>query len=210
MGAPQAVSYDLNDEPLPEAPPADSAPLIAVALRDRPDVARERFSEQSAEKFVRAERALLFPTISVIGAGGLTPYHQVGLNNQYSAIGINVTVPVTNGNLFAARHAQASFQFSQQQQRLQELENNVARDAQIAWLAAQTAYQRVDLANQFLAQATDALDLAQQRYDLGLSSIVELTQAQLNITQAQIEAASARYAYQTRDAELRFQIGSLK
>jgi outer membrane protein len=52
--------------------------------------------------------------------------------------------------------------------------------------------------------------LADTRYNLGLSSIVELSQAQLNKTRAEIEQASARYEYQARMAALRFQIGALK
>jgi outer membrane protein len=210
LGAPQTARYQLTDEPLPEALPADSAPLIAQALRDRPDVARERLAQQSQAKFADAERALWFPTISLIGAAGLTPVHQAGLTNEYSAIGVNVTVPVTNGRLFSARRAAASLRASAEQQTLQDLENLVARDVQIAWLDAQTAFQRLDLTNQLLAQATDALDLAQQRYNLGLSSIVELTQGQLNQTSAQIEQATARYEYQARSAALRFQTGALK
>jgi outer membrane protein len=210
LGAPQTSTYLLTDEPLPEGLPPDSAALIAQALRDRPDVARERLAQQSQAKFAEAERALWFPTISLIGAAGLSPFHQVGLTNNYSAIGVNVTVPVTNGNLYAARRAEASFRASAEQQTLQDLENLVARDVQIAWLDAQTAFERLDLTNQLLAQATDALDLAQQRYDLGLSSIVELTQAQLNQTRAQIEQATARYEYQARSAALRFQTGALK
>jgi outer membrane protein len=210
LGAPQTARYQLTDEPLPEALPAASAPLIAQALRDRPDVARERLAEQSQAKFAAAERALWFPTISLIGAAGLTPFHQAGLTNQYSAFGVNVTVPLTNGQLFSARRAAASLRTSAAQQTLQDLENLVARDVQIAWLDAQTAFQRLDLTNQLLAQATDALDLAQQRYNLGLSSIVELTQGQLNQTSAQIEQATARYEYQARSAALRFQTGALK
>ena len=95
-------------------------------------------------------------------------------------------------------------------QTVKDLETRVTRDVEIALLDAQTAYQRLDLTNQLLAQSTDALDLAQQRYDLGLSSIVELTQAQLNKTEAEIAAATARYDYQARLAALRFQTGALK
>lgn len=210
LGAPRTATYELSEEPLPDAPPSDSTPLVAAALRDRPDVARERFTQQSAARFADAERALWFPTISLIGAAGLTPFHQIGLTDRYSAVGVNVTVPLTNGDLFSARRAEATFRASAEQQTLQDLENRVTRDVQITWLDAQTAYQRLDLTNQLLAQASDALDLAQQRYDLGLSSIVELTQAQLNQTRAQIEQATARYEYQGRSAALRFQIGSLK
>jgi outer membrane protein len=210
LGAPQAATYELTDEPLPEAPPAESAPLIAQALGDRPDVLRERFAQQSAAKFAEAERALWFPTISLIGAAGMTPLHQIGLTDRYSAVGVNVTVPLANGSLYSARRSEATFRASAEQAALQDLENRVARDVRIAWLDAQTAFQRLDLTNQLLAQASDALDLAQQRYNLGLSSIVELTQAQLNQTSAQIEQAAARYEYQARNAALRFQIGSLK
>ena len=49
------------------------------------------------------------------------------------------------------------------------------------------------MVQQLVDQATLALNLAQSRYQLGLSSIVELTQAQLNLTQALIEQVNATY-----------------
>jgi len=205
-----AAAYELSDEGLPEPPAADVEPLIVRALRDRPDVAGERLNQESRLKFAQAERALWLPTVSLIGAAGLTPYHQTGLTNQYSAVGVNITLPLTNGNLYSARRAEADFRASAEQQSLQDLENRVARDVRVAWLEAQTAYQRLSLTDQLLAQASDALDLAQARYNLGLSSIDELTQAQLNQTRAQIEQATARYDYQARNAALRFQTGTLK
>jgi outer membrane protein len=210
LGSPQSTAYDLADEPLPAAPSADNRTLLAEALTDRPDVAGERLTRQSAERFAAAERALWFPTLSVIAAGGMTPLHGTGLTDRYSAAGVNITFPLSNGNLFSARRAEALHRLSLEQERLRDLENRVTRDVQVAWLDAQTAYQRIDLANQLFAQAADASDLAQQRYNLGLSSIVELTQAQLNQTRAEIEQATARYDYQTKEAALRFQTGSLK
>ena len=68
----------------------------------------------------------------------------------------------------------------------------------------------MNLSNEFLKQAQLSLDLAQTRYDLGLSSIVELGQAQLNLTSAQIASARARYDYQAQRAILNFQTGALK
>jgi len=204
------VTYELNEEALPEAPPADASTLIAHALASRPDVAQHRLAEESSVKQADAERALWWPTLSLIGAAGMTPLHQVGIQNSYSAVGLNVTVPVTNGSLFAARRAQAAFQASAEQQAVKDLENRVSRDVEIALLDAQTSYQKLDLTNQLLAQSTDALDLAQQRYNLGLSSIVELTQAQLNKTAAEIAQATARYEFQSTVAALRYETGELK
>jgi outer membrane protein len=72
------------------------------------------------------------------------------------------------------------------------------------------AFQRIDVTAQFLRQAALALDLAQGRYNLGLASIVELTQAQLNQTQAEIENLSAKYDYQTQYSVLQYTIGNLR
>jgi len=52
--------------------------------------------------------------------------------------------------------------------------------------------------------------IAQSRYKLGLSSIVEFSQAQLNQTQAQIQQASAKYDYEAESAALNFQLGALR
>jgi outer membrane protein len=210
MGASQTSTYELVDEPLPQPSADDAAAMIAQALRDRPDVAAERLSAQAASKFADAERALLRPVVSAVGVAGVTPYRDSTLNEHYSAAGFNVTVPVFNGGLYSARRSEAAYRAQAADQALRDLENRVARDVTLAWVQTRTAYQRVDLTNQLVAQAGDALDLAQQRYTMGLSSIVELTQAQLNKTQADIDQASARYDYQSRAAALKFQTGALK
>jgi outer membrane protein len=210
LGSPQTATYALSEEGLPPPPEAESASIVARALRERPDVAAQRLADQASQRFADAERALWMPSISVIGAAGVTPYHQVGLNDRYSAAGVNVTVPLFNGNLFPARHAEATFRALAQDQALRDLENRVARDVTMAWLDTRTAYQRLDLTDQLFAQASEALELAEARYNLGLSSIVELTQAQLNKTRTEIEQATARYEYQARTAALRYQAGELK
>ena len=210
LGQADAPTFVLTEEPLPATPPQDEATMIAQALRDRPDVIAERLARESAAKFADAERGLWFPTISALGAAGLAPYHQAGINSPYSAIGVNVSVPLTNGGLFSARHAEATLRARAEAERVRDLENRVSRDVRVALLDVQSGFQRLDLTNQLLEQAAQSQDLAEARYNLGLSSIVELTQAQLNKTRAEIEQASARYDYQARIAALRYQTGSLK
>jgi outer membrane protein len=210
MGAPRAVVYSLTDEPVPPPPLADSGPLIAQALRDRPEVVGARFSADSAAKLADAEGDLSLPSVAAVGTFGVTPVHQVGITDRYAAVGVNLSVPIMNGSLFAARHAEAMFRAQAESQRLRDLENRVSRDVQVAWLNASTAYQRLDLTNQLFEQASQALDLAQSRYTLGLSSIVELSQAQLNKTEAQLEQVSASYQYQAQAAALSFEIGARK
>ena len=90
---------------------------------------------------------------------------------------------------------------------MRDLRDRIARDVQVTWLQAQTAYQRVSVSEQLLNQANLALDLSQTRYKLGLSSIVELSQAQLQQTEAAIGSATARYSYLASLSALRFQTG---
>ena len=80
----------------------------------------------------------------------------------------------------------------------------------VAYLNALTANDRLSLTDQLLEQARLALDLAQSRYDLGLSSIVELSQAQLNLTSAQIESARAKYDYQSMRTLVEYETGVLR
>jgi outer membrane protein len=210
IGSTDSIVYELQDEPFPPPPPDNDTALRADAIRDRPEVAVRRLSRDADVKLTAAERALWFPAVSVVGVAGLTPYHTDGLTNRYSGAGLNVSIPLANGNLYSARRAEAAFRAQADEEALRDVENQIARDVSIAWLNARTAYQRVDLTNQLLAQASDALELAQARYDLGLSSIIELTQAQFNKTQAELDTARSRYDYQAQTAALRFQSGVLK
>lgn len=214
MGSGQPANYSLMDEPLPAAPPATADSLVAQAISNRPELAALRSSRDSAYRFAEAEKDLKRPTISGIGVAGYIPY----INNptsspippEYEAVAANVSIPVFNGHLFSARQEAAYQRAMESDQKLRDEQERVSRDVRVAWSNANDAYQRIDVTAQFLRQASLALQLAQGRYNLGLSNIVELTQSQLNVTQAEIENLNAKYDYQTQYAELQFTIGLLR
>jgi len=89
------------------------------------------------------------------------------------------------------------------------LRHNIEQVCERSQREPNTAFQNLDVMSQLVDQANSALELAQARYKLGLSSIAELSQAQLNKTAADIAYASARYEYQIRRAELDYQTGTL-
>jgi len=208
LGYGDVRTFTLSDEPsAAAAPPPDLASLIQQALQNRPELIGQRFEVSSQQSFATAERDLWFPTITAIGAAGLTPVHDANLQPRYAAGGFNVTVPIFNGHLFGALRNEATAQANAQSQFLRDLQNRIVRDVQTAWLNANSGFERLAVTQQLLDQAQQALDLAEARYKLGLSSIVELSQAQLNSTQAKIAQASAKYDYQTQLSVLNFQVG---
>jgi outer membrane protein len=210
LGFPDPKTYQLSEQPLPPAPPPDLATLIAQAMQKRPELISQRFDVGSAQSYATAERDLWFPTISGIGVAGLTPVREEPLASRYAAAGFNVNIPIFNGRQFNALHAEAKAQAGAQQQYLRDLQNSIVRDVRKAWLNANSGYQRLALTDQLLNEANQALNLAQARYKLGLSSIIELSQSQLNETQAEIVQASAKYDYQAELSALNYQIGVLQ
>jgi outer membrane protein len=197
-----------NTEPL-TPPPADVDPLIAEAFAKRPEILALEFQSDSAEKFHQAEHDQLYPTISALGAFGDSPVRNDIIYGPYAAVGVNVEIPVFNGFLYSAKSHEADLRAQAVRQRLIDLRNQISRDVRTSWLAASTAFDRVNVSEQLLAQANLALDLAQTRYKLGLSSIVELSQAQLQQTEAEIGNAQAGYEYRLTLAVLRYQTSGL-
>jgi outer membrane protein len=210
LGYSDQRTFQLVDEPSPDSPPPDVAPLIVEALQNRPEIISQGLDVRSAQSYATAERDLWFPTISAAGVTGLVPYRQDPLPSRYAAAGFNVNVPIFNGRLFNAEHTEATARARAQEQFLRGLQNRIAQDVRTAWLNASSAYQRLSLTQQLLDQATQALDLAKGRYQLGLSSIIELSQAQLNLTEAQVEQVSAQYDYESQTANLNYQLGRVK
>ena len=211
LGTSSNTQFRLVDDAAPPAPVAASPDdVIAMALRQRPDLLALRDAHDADVRFARAQHELLLPTISGLGIVGITPVgsDQYFPQNWYGAAGINIGIPIFNGFRYHAEAAEADLRAKAAAEQDRGLEDRIVRDVRTAWLTMQTAQQRMAVSAELLKQANTALDLAQTRYNLGLSSIVELSQAQLQQTQAQIDAANARFDYEADLATLRFQSGA--
>ena len=211
LGSDSDRRYHLEDDSeIPSAVASSAEALVALALQQRPDLKAQQLTHDADVRFSKAQREQLLPTISATGVFGSTP---VGSStyfdqNWYGAGGVNVSIPIFNGFKFQAEASEADLRAKASDEQSRQLTERIVRDVRTAWLAANTAQQRMGVTAQLLKQANTALELAQTRYQLGLSSIVELSQAQLQQTQAQIADANARFEYEADLATLRFQSGS--
>ncbi|HUA15391.1 MAG TPA: TolC family protein [Verrucomicrobiae bacterium] len=206
LGFQNLQNFQLAEDTSPLTPPSDNVDdLISTAFNMRPEILALEFESESAERFRRAERDLFFPDIRALGAIGDTPVRNPIISNWYGAVGVNVDIPVFNGFLFNARAREAAIRAQAAQERLRDIRDRISRDVRTSWLNAKTSYERLAVTQQLLDQANLALNLAQERYKLGLGSIVELSEAQLQQTQAQIANVEAGYDYRLAVAVLQYQ-----
>jgi outer membrane protein len=197
----------------PNPPPDNVSQLVDQALSNRPEIAAQNFELRAAQRFRKAERDLLFPSVEALGVAGGTPAGSTVNGVQpfttwYGAAGVNVNLPVFNGFLYPARSREAALRAQASGEQLRDLKDRIANDVRSSWLNTITAYNRIGVTKQFVDQADQAVSLAEERYTLGLSSIVELSQAQLQQTDAQIQFAAANYQYRIAQSVLRYQIAA--
>ena len=210
MGATASNRYELTEEPLPPALEPDPETAVAQALKQRPDFAALQLTRDATHRFAQAEKALSRPTITLMGVAGGLPASDPRLNGTYSAAGVNVSIPILNGKLYSARQTEAELRAEAADKDVEDLSVQISEQVRVAWLEANTAFRRLDVTARLVAQAEQALRLAQTRYDIGLGSIVELNQAQLSEISAAITAAEAKYDYLSRRAILSYTMGVLR
>jgi outer membrane protein len=209
-GLPQKENYVLSEEPLPMDVATNVSEYVEAALRSRPDLLRLREEHESAMSFAKAEKALHYPTLSASASVGVIPIGDRQLPNNYAAAGLNLSLPLYAGGQFTARQKEAALRAQATAESVREQENNVIRDVHISWLNAQNAWDRYRITGRLLDNANLSFTLAEARYTNNLSSIVELNQAQLSKTAAEISYANTKYEYLLRRSALDFQTGSLR
>jgi outer membrane protein len=210
LGYREFHQFELQDQP-PTTNAVTNAvsDLVQTALSHRPELLSLRNEHDAALRFAKAERDTQLPTLSAVGVAGDAPTHDNHLPDDYAAGGVQLSLPLFAGGLYVARQHEAELKAQADAELLRDMENDVIRDVRIAWLNVNTALEQLYTTEQLVLNATEAFTLAQARYQAGLSSIVELSEAQLNLTSAQIDNASARYNVLTQQANLTYQIGML-
>jgi len=203
--------YQLIELPLAVGPETnDATALVQVALARRPELLSLRDERDAALRYARSQRDSRLPTIAAVGVAGQSPIHDDRLPDSYLAGGVQLSLPLFAGGLYLSRQHEAELRAQAAAELLRTLEDDVIRDVRIAWLNVNNALEQLHTTDQLLQHAAEAYELADSRYQNGISSIVELSQAQLNLTAAQIANTNARYDVLIQRANLNYQIGALQ
>lgn len=210
MGSTETKRYVLETSPtLPELQP-DVQALINEAIERRPELKIARLKQSAEQKSAEAERRGRYPTIRLEGTAGIVPIHAHSLRDHYAAVGVNVSLPFLNGGIYAARAAEADLKAKSTGKDAEHTAIQLTLAVKTTWLQADTARRRVVVAEKMVQQTQLAHRLAKTRYESGLGGILEVTQAQLAETSAQIAFANARFDYLSQIANLNFAMGNLQ
>lgn len=183
--------------------------LIADSLA-HPELKRAKEQTASAEAKKRAMKSQYLPTVSAVASGGYYDTFDPGRNvltGAWWAAGGVVSMPLFTGGLIGSQVDEATAQHAAAQAQSASIEQALAQQVTNAYLDTVTFAQQIKLGEEVVKTALEAVQLAKQRYKLGLGSIVEVTQSELGLTEAQTKLAEAQYDYKIAEVTLAYAAG---
>ena len=155
---------------------------------------------------ISAQRQTL-PTLNALASTGQSAFSDKNGKWWYGAFGV-ISVPLFTGGRIESEIREAQAIQLNTQARFRELIQEVELQVASAYHTHGALTQKVEVAQEQVAIARIALDLARKRLRLGLGSIVELTQAEVAVTQAETTLTVARNGVLTALAALDYATGT--
>jgi outer membrane protein len=190
-----------SDQPLP--PLAALEENQQTALQRRPEILRDQASAKAAEKGIQIAKAGLHPGLAIVGNQNYN-VNPGGLGGQKSSWEVSAvfSLPIfdrgkTRAQTDAARADTARARLSEE-----NTSQQVLLEVRQADLNITAAEERLRVAEKDVAQAQEALRLAQLRYTAGLSTPVEVIDAEVALTSSKTNQVNAYYDLLIARAEL--------
>ena len=211
VGYPADQALKLDAQPVPAVVPAFSArmaDLMAEAKRQRPDLAAAFAQRDAAEANVTVARAVGRPTIT-IQAGRNSSYTPNVANQNYSQVGVYVTVPLFTGFKvdYGVRQAQAALESSEVN--VDKIRLQVSTDVWNGYYSLNSANQQLTATATWVKTADQNEQVALGRYQAGVGTILDLITAQTAAATAAQSRISAELAWETARAQLALALGHL-
>lgn len=213
MGLPADLPFDVGS--LPGQPPLEAAatavePLIAGALRRRPDLNASRELAEKAAAKVRSVRSEGLPVLSLAASASRAFYHPE-LFDRYRdnwSARVLVSYPLFSGfsNTFNIRKAREDEGVSRAQ--TEAIEQQVVLQVWTAYYRLQTAVQQVHAARDLLSSAEQSEQVALARYKEGVGTILDLLTAESALARAHAQEIQARADFFIAAARLAQSVGA--
>ncbi|MHB8066837.1 MAG: TolC family protein [Desulfobaccales bacterium] len=191
--------------------PQSLAELKAQALNRRPEILKNRYQQDFNKAAYQVARAGWFPTVSSLAAYGWSapnaPFGSSSFDNKSWWVGAGVTLPLFDGLLTYHNVKTANANSRATLADAELLSQNINKDVEQRYLDLTAAWQLIRATKKALEAARENYRLAQGRYQVGVGSIIEVTDAQVQFFQADLKFVQALYDYRVAEAQLDKAIG---
>lgn len=177
-------------------------PLVAQALRERPDMKMLADEARAAGAQIVEYRSDYFPTVNAVGGYAGMESSGFSLANNFN-VGVEITWPIFNSFLTTHQLEEAKLRQDAVKDAIEDLRQKVILQVQTAYLDWQASLKRIARAQKALLASRTQLMLAERRYQTGLTNIVELEDAQRYYTYDDAAYADALYGFAVAKAMVR-------
>jgi outer membrane protein TolC len=164
---------------------------------------------QRLEKEVLRSKGALLPTMHLMGNYEINNYRFASDGQDSWSVGVVLSLNVFNGGADRARIAEAQANHLRSAAQRDRLGSAIALEVHDAFLAFQTARERITVAREAVAQAEESLRIVQDRYDAGLTTIVELLDNEMALTATRTNLTRTLYDATVSQARLDLSLGRL-
>lgn len=181
------------EDPLLAAIPVTPDAAIREALEQGPQYRVARANERAARAFLSGRKALFLPTLQLTGANNRFDDSFFPSGRSLYSLRLDVSIPIwDNGNREVAV-TQARVNRDVARAIREDLERGAYRDVTAAYTAFTTARAAYDVARQALLVAQENFRVQDVRYRAGATTILDLLQAQIGLTEAQAGLVTSAY-----------------
>lgn len=185
--------------------PFDKA--VETAYANRPDVLSARTGVKISQIKLNRAKAGFFPTFS-FSAGFGKSGDDFRLDNEETKLMASVEFPIFNAFKTYNNYKQAKLSMASTLNSNRSLLNDVFLEVQSAYIKMQEAAESIPVAEVNVEKAKENLDLSRGRYNEGIGDIIELKDAEVAYTDAELSLLTARYDYASAVAELKQAMGT--
>jgi outer membrane protein len=198
--------------------PTNRDQLVSEALQNRPEYRGAKAQADAADATVRQTYRDFFPnlfgsgTYGLVGINGLPAINSrsangfIDSNNDWT-VGLTLSWSIFDGGGKIARYKEAKANLEAAQARVRDTELQVWQNVEQAYLNLGASAESIGAAQKAVESAEENYQLARGRFDAGVANIIELTDAQLALTQAQSTEAVALSNYRIAIANLERALG---
>ncbi|MBP2655522.1 MAG: type secretion outer membrane protein, TolC family [Firmicutes bacterium] len=193
----------------PYTPTVDDS--IAVALKNRPEMAQANLKIAMANDKVKIADSGNKPTVALVGTETWTdtaPSTSKGKNSWL--VGVNVQFNIFDNGLTKTEIKQAKHEVTESQEQTRQLIDKVSLEVCQAYLSVQEAAERITNNQVAVHQSATDYKLAQERYEAGVGTNLDVIDAELAMIQAKTNYIQALYDYNTSRAQLDKAMGTIK